>query len=144
MNPLRPRSNANLTKNPRTAAMQPNDYIDISLPPPGPRTGRIFLGVVLIVLGLIGGTIWTLAINLGETFSRAEKGQEVPVPFATILTAIASLLLITGGVFLIRSGSSSAQQIVSAGKTMMTAALVTIGISAAVYIFGFLVCLAEQ
>ncbi|HYV36741.1 MAG TPA: hypothetical protein VE988_13625 [Gemmataceae bacterium] len=113
------------------------DEFEISRPPPS-HSGRglTLLGCALIFVGLICGGIWTVAINLGERSLNAE------LPFATILTAVASLLMATAGVLLVRAGSRSKLDMVTAAQTLMTAALFTVLVSVAVYVFGFAVCLA--
>ena len=109
--------------------MEPND----SHPPsPAPASGGKGWGILLIVVGLLFGGAWTVAIFVGEWLTQGVGG---PGPdhmyyFGTALTGAASLALVVAGVMLV-SG---------AGKYASTALWLTLA-AAAAYVFGFAVCL---
>jgi hypothetical protein len=118
--------------------MGPNDA-DRSVQPPS-ASRRKGWGVILIILGLVGGGCWTLAILLGESLIQGIGGprSDHTYYFGTILTALATIALIVAGILLVKASSAAAA--IAAGKNLVTAALCLMAAAVAAYIFGFVVC----
>jgi hypothetical protein len=116
-----------------------------STPPPKSSTGRTVLGVLLILFGLTFGLLWTLAMFAGESLMLATppgRGRsEFDFHYGTLLTVVASVLVVASGIALLVAGRSS-HGLAAAGRgarlAIWLAALVVAG-----YIFGFVVCVAE-
>jgi hypothetical protein len=118
--------------------MQPPDVP--SFKPEVPNRGRRIFGEVLIVGAVLLGGLWTFAMLLGEALmmgtGRPHRGPDIPI--GTIITGVASLLLLAAGIRLTLSGNTAAMaQNVAATAGWLAAA------AAACYVLGFAVCLAR-
>jgi hypothetical protein len=117
-----------------------------STPSSSPKVGRIVTGVLLIVCGLTFGLLGTLAMFMGESLMLATppgRGRsELDFHYGTLLTFVASVLLVASGVALLVAARSS-QGLAAAGRGGARLAFWLAALAFAAYIFGFVVCVAE-
>jgi hypothetical protein len=79
---------------------------------------------------------------LGESLLLGTGGPKPnEFPFGTLLSGVATLLLIVAGVLLVVAGGPSGSGVVAAGKNLGTWAFWLAALAAAGYVFGFVVCL---
>lgn len=105
-----------------------------------PATGHSHTlgGIILVILGLVVGGGWTVAMLLGESLVMGTGGphpNDIGIPVGTIITGLASVALVVSGVVLMTSTQA---------RNLVRTAFWIAAVAAAGYVFGFVACFAAH
>jgi len=110
------------------------------------NTGLIGWGAFLIISGILCGGGWTYLTYAWEMLPNELVGRHERrdgVPLATILTLVATMAWIAGGVVLMATASRSSSPLVQAVKGWWPLSFLLLVAAMCGYLFGFVVCLKQ-
>jgi ribosomal protein L37AE/L43A len=128
-----------------TRFANPSAGVSTDFPRLSEWSARKVCGILLLIVGVGYGGMWTMLLFVGESLMMATaRAPQDEFHTGTTLTVTATVFLIVAGLLLLVAGKPSGQVVIAAGKKLASVAIGLTALAAAVYVFGFLACCAHR
>lgn len=119
--------------------MQPEDRVPTPQPATAKGAGNVAAGIIVLCIAFFGGGIWTILMFLGESLVTGGQNEQ-SVHYATLVTGVATAILMTAGIVMFMAGRGSNMTVSATASRFGTAAFCLIALAIGCYLFGFVLC----